>query len=179
MIDRSVLGTDLSYNQGPVDFVMAEANGVQFAGIRCTQFPWIDPRFKDNWRMSRGIIPRFPYVVYSPGGRGIDQADLFLGQFANRDYGELNTALDLELFPVDWDQLYIMVQDIEREIGREIMGYTGAWVLNQLKVPEWFRRKPHWLTGYNEIGPTMPSAYIPSVVCWQQSESWKVPWVGM
>jgi len=96
--------------------------------------------------------------------------------------GELPFAADLELEPVDWDEFRKWLIWLESWTGRPPDIYTGAWFYSHVGVkpiPDWVSDYNHWLTGYNDDGPSVwgPMAEVnPFITCWQQNSSWEVPW---
>jgi len=174
------LGIDCGFPQEGVDFVGAREAHVEFAAIRVGQGIWPDPDFEVLWSEAKTEkILRLGYMVYQPGVTGINQSRTYCDSMPANDRGELMPALDLEKNPVDWNQLYAMVTAIEQFDGREMMIYSGAWFLNGISVPAWIQAKPHWLVGYNDTGPTPLKGYSPEIICWQQTSSWNVAWVGL
>lgn len=181
MIELEPIGIDLAFIQGRVNFRLARAAGVLFALIRFLQGgDWSDSRALENWRGAKAEKHlRGPYLVWDErrGHGGQDHFQHFLRVFPDDDRGEFPAVIDLELHPVTWSELRVFYDLLLGYFGRAPWLYSGAWALNQLEVPLWVQMMVHWLTGYNEIGPTMPRAYTPRVLIWQKSDSWHVDWV--
>jgi len=174
------LGIDCGFPQEGVEFSGAREAHVEFAAIRIGQGEDPDSDFAESWPFAKQEkILRFAYDVYDPDIKGSVQAEIYSDTMPWQDRGELPPALDLELLPVNWNELKAMVDGIERFDGREAMiCYSGAWFLNQIVVPPWLQAKPFWLVGYNDSGPTIPKGFHPEVLCWQQTNAWIVKWVG-
>ena len=183
---ETVTGTDVSFNQKVVNWTLArERDDVKIALIRWTQVPWKDSRRVTNWiaagveRMFRGA-----YVVYDPDNEpsGYEHALFFIRDFEEqigRYDGELQVWVDVELEPLDWDELKIMCDTISAWSGRRVGIYTGSWFLKRhLPLPAWILNHDFWLTGYdNECGPDLMPGYNLDVRFWQRTSSWQVPWV--
>ena len=178
-------GVDVSYHQQFIEWLIASQD-IQFAFIRWTQGDdWFDSRAVMNWLNSRRVgdlrIARAPYIVWDQrrGAGGEEHFQFFIDKFRGMDHGELPPVIDLELKPVDWSEFLIFVALLKMYFGCDPWLYSGAWFLNQLDVPVAVQNLVHWLTGYNEVGPTMPRQYKPNVVVWQQANNWQVPWVNV
>lgn len=178
-VDRSILGVDLGYPQGVVNFQAASWDGVLFAFIRASQGCWKDPRFPVNWtNAKRTQVIRAPYIVYEPTEDGPVHITTFF-QVVGFDYGELNVMFDLEKVPVYWNVIRYIVDGIEERTQREIIPYSRPSFLDAVDVPAWFQKKDHMIASYNDVAPKLPQTYTPRVICWQQSNGWNVPWVNM
>ena len=184
------LGCDTSFHQGVIDWISAQLDGVVFAFIRWGQRgDWFDSQADDSWFNAKvaGIL-RGAYWVWDERD-GADAEDHFQGVLAvasniGLDHydGELPLVVDLELEPVDWDELEAFLVRLEGWMGRQPMIYTGSWFYARVKpLPDWLAEYDHWLTGYNDEGPSIwgPLAQLdPPVVCWQQANNWQVDWTG-
>jgi hypothetical protein len=177
-----VLGCDTSFHQRLVSWLGAKADGVWYAFIRfCQGGDWKDPRALESWaNAKKDKVLRAPYIVWDErrGHGGRDHFRNFMEIYPKHDPGELIIKIDLELHPVTWSEFLILVEELHGFQGFDPDLYSGAWFLNQLNVPIRVQQLDHWLTGYNDHGPTMPKNYTPSVVYWQQSDSWFVDWVN-
>ena len=157
------LGIDCGFPQKGVDFAGAREAGVEFAAIRIGQGEDPDSDFAESWpHAKQERILRFAYVVYDPDIKGLVHVEMYRDIMSPNDRGELAPSLDLELLPVNWNELKAMVDGIEKYDGREAMiCYSGAWFLNAIAIPAWLQAKSFWLTGYNDTGPTMPKGFHP------------------
>ena len=177
------LGCDTSYHQRFVLWAGAKRDNVWFAFIRfCQGGDWKDARALESWRNAKkDRVLRAPYIVWDErrGAGAQEHFRNFLEIFPREDKGELGVGLDLELKPVTWSEFMAFVDMLSAFFGVDPDLYSGAWFLNQLNVPVKVQQLDHWLTGYNDYGPTMPLAYKPNVVYWQQSSSWFVDWVNV
>lgn len=184
------LGTDTSFHQKLVDWWAAWFGGVMFAYVRWGQRKdWHDSYAKRSWIDSRKTpIVRGAYWVWDErdGDNANDHMDGI--REVNREIngwgmpydGELPFMVDLELEPVDWDELRRFLRLLELWAGRRPDIYTGSWFYdNVAPIPEWLELYNHWLTGYNDEGPDVwgPLAELdPFITCWQDSPSWRVTW---
>jgi lysozyme len=146
---------DVSKWEGLVDWNKSVAAGA--SAMYCKASQWVaDPRFADNWRNAKGVLPRGAYHYLDWGWSEIDQAKLFCGLLKN-DPGELPPVLDLELDPAPYKLTAVQVSTkalnflnyVEKELGRVPMLYTGyyywnAWGSNN----PIFARYPLWLPWY-------------------------------
>lgn len=179
-------GIDTSFNQKKIDWIAAREAGVIFAWIRGGQRgDWHDTWFPYSWFYSKeaGVYRGFYWVWDERDGAGWADHALGVRQVVPADdQGELPPCVDLELFPVDWDELHNFLLWLEEWTGRKPIIYTGAWFLTGFShVPSWIADYDLWLTGYNDVGPDIygPIADLPiKVVCWQQANNWNVDWVG-
>jgi GH25 family lysozyme M1 (1,4-beta-N-acetylmuramidase) len=182
--DQLPLGIDVSFYQGAIDWDAAWKDGVRFAAIRGGQrhglSGWTDSRFVENWKNAKRVgMLRMIYWVWDPASSGQQHFDGMRRaiDLVDGDMGELGGMPDVELAPVRWSDVELWLQKIDDFWGIPPLPYSGAWFLNQLQVPQFFRELDHFLTGYNNIGPDLPRDYTPDVVAWQQTSSWAVPWV--
>jgi len=175
--------TDVSFWQGEIYWPGAWEDGVRLATIRAGQrhglSGWTDSRFVENWTNARSAgLLRNLYWVWDPSASGQQHLDgIHRALDLVGDSGELQGVFDLELEPVRWGDVDVIITGMNDIWGRPPIVYSGAWFLNRVVVPPWFRALPHWLTGYNSIGPDYPRDYSPTVIEWQQTSSWVVDWV--
>jgi GH25 family lysozyme M1 (1,4-beta-N-acetylmuramidase) len=181
-----VLGVDVSFNQGIVDWVKAKAAGVVHAGIRWGQrhgrFGWTDSFQDMNWREAKEAgIDRYGYWVWDEReGDGAAEHMAGIVRVSLTYDGELPFVIDIELEPLDWDELRAFLLMVEDWAGHKPILYSGSWFYERVKpIPEWLEEYEHWLTGYNNSGPSVwgPLAELDiTVVNWQQSSTWAVAW---
>lgn len=182
------VGPDVSFHQRRVDWAAAFEDGVSFCFIRWGQRKdWADPWGPNNWLSAkRTPIFRGAYWVWDERG-GDDAEDHMDGVLAVASAccpggynGQLPMVADLELEPVSWSELHKWLLMLEAWSGRRPMIYTGAWFYNRIApLPDWLADYDHWLTGYNDTGPSIwgPLKQLdPTVICWQQSPAWRVSW---
>lgn len=182
------IGADTSFRQRHVDWFLAKQQDLVFAWIRAGQREdWHDGCFSASWLGAKlNNITRGFYWVWDERDDATWEAHKRGVQAVvpEDDKGELPPAVDLELPPVRWSSLRLFLQWLEEWSGRRPIIYTGAWFINQLQsespAPSWLQEYDFWLTGYNDVGPTYNGALRDQgvrVVCWQQANNWKVPWV--
>lgn len=182
------LGTDTSFHQRLVDWPRAFLAGVVFAYIRWGQRQdWHDSYAKRSWiNCAQTPISRGGYWVWDErDGDGADEHMAGVLEVA-RDIGldsydgELPFVADLELEPVNWDELHRWLLLLESWSGRRPDIYTGSWFYDRVDpLPGWLAEYNHWLTGYNDIGPDIwgpLEGLDPFVTCWQDSPAWAVDW---
>ncbi len=90
-------GIDVSHHQGPIDWAMARADGVDFAYIKASEGGDLrDPRFAENWAGAAGAdIRRGAYHFFTLCRAGADQATNFIA-LVPREADALPPAVDLE-----------------------------------------------------------------------------------
>lgn len=183
---QGVLGCDTSFNQGFVNWKKAKEDGVVHAGIRWGQRDgkngYTDQRARESWENAKiEEIDRFAYWVWDErAGHGAqDHYDGVVSVYPTYT-GELPFVADLELEPLDWDEFHAFLIMLEGWLGHKPIIYSGAWFYDRVDpLPEWLEEYSHWLTGYNNTGPSIwgPIAALTiRVVNWQQSSSWRVEW---
>lgn len=61
---QGIFGYDVSRWQGSIDFAKMRNSGARFVIIKAGQGNWIDPRFDENWRNAKGVLPRSTYWYF-------------------------------------------------------------------------------------------------------------------
>jgi len=193
------LGCDVSFRNRGVNWAGAKADGVEFAGIRWGQrdghtepdgSSWTDPDVEDNWNGAADEeIERMAYWVWDErdGNTAQEHMDGVLAVAVRisggRYDGEISFVVDLELEPVDWNELHEFLVLLENWSGERPRIYSGSWFYDRVDpLPEWLEEYEHWMTGYNDDGPSIwgPIAELDiDVVCWQQANNWQVTWCGL
>lgn len=183
---KGVLGCDVSFNQGEPDWAGAKADGVVHAGIRWGQRDgkngYTDSQQERNWRETKAQeIDRYGYWVWDErvGNGAQDHMDGVVRVSPTYD-GELPFVADLEVEPLDWDEFHDFLIMLEDWAGVKPIIYSGSWFYDRVDpLPEWLEEYKHWLTGYNDTGPSIwgPLAELEIVIVnWQQTSSWSVDW---
>jgi len=88
----AILGIDVSKWQGSVNWKLAVNKDARFAIIKASQWDK-DPRFDENWRNSKGLLPRGAYHYLDWGWDEVKQAELFV-RCMGSDIGELPPVCD-------------------------------------------------------------------------------------
>jgi lysozyme len=153
-------GLDISHWQGGFDPRIAYANGARFMYFKASQnVP--DSRFAENWKKTKGIMPRGAYHYLDWGWSEIEQAKLFVKTMAG-DWGELPPCLDFEMYPAPYGlsaalcsgKAWNFVRYVEEATRRIPMIYTGYYFWN-----DW---------GSNNSGWAKYPLWLP----WYASETW-------
>src|SRR3989337_2471491 len=181
-----VLGTDVSLFNGLVYWPGAKADGVVHAGIRWGQRDgrngYGDPRRLENWLGAKAVaIDRFGYWVWDErAGHGAAAHMAGVVTCSLTYDGELPFVVDVELLPLRWDELHSFLIRVESWAGRRPLIDPGSWYYDIVDpLPAWLEQYEHWLTGYNDDGPSVwgPLADLDiAVVNWQQSHAWQAGW---
>ncbi len=157
-------GIDVSHWDGLVNYPKMLANGASFLYAKASQWA-ADPRFAENWKNAKGILPRGAYHFLDWGWSEIKQAELFV-KTMDGDWGELPPVLDLEMNPAPYsltaalisNKAWNFLKHVENTTGRIPMLYTGYYFWNS------------W--GSNDIGWT----HFPLWLAWYAPEWWvRVP----
>jgi hypothetical protein len=61
---HNIVGYDISKWQGNVDFAKMKGGGASFVIMKASQGNWTDPKFTENWKAAKGILPRASYHYY-------------------------------------------------------------------------------------------------------------------
>ena len=150
-----ILGIDVSKWQGFVNWRIAVSNGARFAYIKSSQWT-TDPRFKENWENSKGLLARGAYHFLDWGLSEVKQAEIMVSSMGN-DFGELPPVCDFEQEPAPYGltneqaiaKLKRFLDTVENLTGRIPAIYTGYYRWNRLgnTLPKW-KRYPLWLPWY-------------------------------
>jgi len=166
-------GIDVSKWEGLVDYSKAFASGASFMYAKASQWS-ADPRFAENWRNAKGILPRGAYHFLDWGWSEIEQAKLFVATM-NGDWGELPPVLDLEMEPfagmkaVDVSaKVWNFLKYVEKATGRIPMPYSGFYYWNQwgnlnlgwVHFPFWLAwYAPEWYVKLRSGGTGVPKPW--------------------
>ncbi len=184
----TLLGIDVSHNNGPVDWRQVAAGGLAFAYAKATEGTgFVDPLFGTNWAaMKQAGLMRGAYHFFHPAKPVAAQADKFVsvvGHLAGRD---LPPMLDLEetvpqnewtgvtkakrvALALDW------LERVEKALGRKPIVYTRSGF-----VQEAFDRAGPlaeyvlWIAHYTSApAPAIPPGWSAWTI-WQFTETGRV-----
>jgi len=151
----TIRGIDVSKWQGFVNWKLAVNNGARFAYIKSSQWD-TDPRFKENWANSKGILPRGAYHYLDWGWDEVKQAELMVKSMG-ADFGELPPACDFEQNPAPYGltptqttaKLQRFLDTVECLTGRIPTIYTGYYFWKDWgnTLAKW-TKYPQWLPWY-------------------------------
>lgn len=172
------LGADISFyddeNETPemVNFEKMAAEGIEFLFIRGGQNLWHDPDFLENWKRSKGLIPRGLYWFLDDRIDPEVQVQILFDMLKSTgDFGELPIVMDFETTPdkdnsdgqySGWHNLYKALAKCERLMpDKDFMIYTGFyfwrkygpsyWLPTQKASLDYFLKYPAWIANYDTI----------------------------
>jgi lysozyme len=150
-----VIGCDVSYWNGAVDFAKMKSAGAQFCYIKASQLLQ-DSTFAANWKNCKGVLPRGAYHFLDWHTSELTQAQTFISAMGG-DWGELPPCVDFEydpsLFGLGADEvqgkLWNFLKAVQKATGRPPMIYTGyyywlQWGTNNIG----WQPFPLWLAWY-------------------------------
>lgn len=163
----AVIGQDISFYQGSVDFSKMKNAGTEFVIIRAGQNTWIDTQVTNNMTGAKTAgIPRGTYWFYDSRAEPKSQARLYINALKG-DLGELPLFADLEEKYGGryggWHNWYIFLEELRRLAGTHEIGiYTAPyyWKENMAGVSkanqDYFKRYPLWIANYGVNSPMVP-----------------------
>ncbi len=154
-----IIGIDIALWQGAVDFPSLPKAGIQFVIIKATNGSRsVDPRFKQNWAASKGLLPRGAYLWFTDDDP-VQQADFAVKTLSDAgDIGDISLTVDFEEPKTAYrgtallDRLRTCLARIETVTGRAPILYTGSWYwqgyAHDLDAPDIVDKYPLWLAQY-------------------------------
>ena len=174
----TVLGIDVSYYQGVVNWPKVKAAGVGFAVIRVADGAnFKDPKFATNWAgtQAAGII-RGGYQFFRPEQDPMAQAKIMIDAIGTYQDGDLPPTIDVEISdgiaPAKLAaNLGIYIDAIEDGLGVEPIVYTGSYFWrDNVGAPTTWSDAPMWIAAYGPTCPTILNAWT-NWQFWQYSGS--------
>jgi hypothetical protein len=155
MINR--IGYDISHWQGSVNFQTMKASGGSFVIMKASQGVWEDPKFDENWKAAKGVLPRGSYHYYDNRYPPKEQAQKYFDTIKHDLEGPC--VLDLEDRQVGiysgWRGWYDFLVELERLYpGATIVIYSNFYyiveMLSVAKVSQrqYFAKFLFWLASY-------------------------------
>lgn len=172
---------DVSYCQGPIDFDMMRATGLDGVIIRAGQRNWVDVRFKENWQKAKAAgMPRGSYWYYDSREDPKKQAALWWSLIKD-DPGELVHVADLEESYSGPYGLPSHMQAFIQEFQRlsslpddRVVIYTGYfWWIQRVGNNSFFLRFFLWLAWYAPMDVVrVPAPWLEDdLLFWQYTSS--------
>lgn len=165
-----VEGTDVSDNQGSIDWASVAGAGLGFAFIKASEgnlehYTWFAP----NWEASQktSLLRGATHYFYA-NADGKEQARIFLSRFPSGYDGQLPPALDLDykgLIKGDGgpkaaiQTALAWLRTVEQATRRKPVIYAGGQSLSYLQYPNELADYPHWIANSHE--PRLPSSWGP------------------
>lgn len=164
----SVLGIDVSHDQGEIDWFSVARSATRFAFAKATDgSTFVDPFFAKNWPRIRDVgLLRGAYHYARPGGDPEAQASHFAGVAGPLAWGQLPPAIDLEVTDglskdalIDWTLAF--TAKAEALFGCPLIVYTGGLWRNQLGNPvvSGLSTRLLWTARYGSLEPVVPATW--------------------
>lgn len=95
--NKTVLGIDVSYYQGDIDWNAVKNTTVKFAIARKSDGTFMDTKFQKNWDgiKAAGLI-RGVYQYFEPDGDAVQQANIVIDAVGKLGNGDLPAMIDVE-----------------------------------------------------------------------------------
>jgi lysozyme len=175
----TLLGIDVSANQGTVDWSAVRNAGVVFGVARAIrENGLVDNFFVRNWtEMKSSGIVRGAYIFFNAAKDAADQAQKFLSTVQVGE-NDLPPVLDIEknegvTGPALIESVQKWLDIVERETGRKPIIYTGLSFWNS-NMNDQFGTYPLWIARYGVNNPEpLPKGWN-SWTFWQYTESGSV-----
>jgi lysozyme len=174
-----VLGVDVSYYEGTINWTSLHAGGVQFAFIRVSDGTGFhDPKFASYWPAAKnaGVI-RGAYQFFRPNQNVIAQADLLIAALGGTyTPGDLPPVIDVEVTggygpSTVATKVRQWVDHVKGVLGVDPIVYTGKYFWrDQVGGPTSFVGNPLWIAQYTSHCPDLPSPW-PTWTFWQNSDT--------
>ncbi len=178
--DDTVVGIDVSYWQGTIDWAEVAADGVDFAFIRVSDGTgFLDPDFDYNWEGAAGVgIVRGAYQFFRPDQGGVEQAELLLDVMGPLGADDLPPVIDVEategFSPSEIaDEIGLWIDTVEAAIGRAPIIYTSPYFWNNSVESDDFADYPLWIANWEVSCPNLPDPWS-DWAFWQDSDDGSV-----
>lgn len=161
----TVLGIDVSKwqdeNSTPqmMDFNKSKDAGANYVFIKVSQATYLDPDYILNWAHAKDAgLPVGGYHYLDWTKPAVDQARFFAGVL-KADPGQLPPVVDFECRKNNpgkskaTESLYQFCVTVERELGRKIMIYTGAFYWKEFYSgahADYFASRFLWIASYSD-----------------------------
>jgi len=180
---NTVLGVDVSYYQGAVDFDELAAGGFGFAIARISDgIDHPDDRFVDNWSaIAKAGLVRGAYQFFEPDEDAAVQADLVVSAVGKLGPADLPVALDLETTsgmaaPELALRAEVWLARVEAGTGKRPLIYSVASFWNRLESDAG-GVYPLWVADYGASCPALPAPWT-TWTFWQRSGDGRAPGIS-
>lgn len=170
---KTVLGIDVSYYQGNIDWNQVKTTSVKFAIARKNDGTFMDPQFQKNWDgiKAAGLI-RGAYQYFRPDSDPTVQANVIIDAVGKLGDGDLPVMIDVEepsgLSTSAYTQRIKTWMDlVEAGTGKLPMVYTGKYIWQDEVATTMFNDSALMHAGYpNACYPGTGNA---TLNCWMNS----------
>lgn len=170
---KTVLGIDVSYYQGDIDWNAVKDFGVKFAITRKSDGTFLDTKFQKNWDgiKSAGLI-RGVYQYFEPDGDVTTQANIVIDAVGKLGNGDLPAMLDVEAAGNLTSAAYTAkiqkwLDLVEAGTGKLPMIYTGKYFWQDNVASSAFNDSALAHAGYPNA--CYPTTGHPPLGCWMNS----------
>jgi lysozyme len=180
---NTVLGVDVSYYQGAVDFDELTTGGFGFAIARISDgIDHPDDRFAENWSaIAKAGLVRGAYQFFEPDEDAAAQATLVVNAVGKLGVRDLPVALDLETTSgLAASELAaraeIWLAQVEAGTGKRPLIYSVASFWNRLESDAG-GVYPLWVADYGVSCPALPASWT-AWTFWQRSGNGRAPGIS-
>jgi lysozyme len=175
---QTVLGVDVSYYDGNVNWTRARAAGVAFTFVRVSDgLTFHDPKFTANWQGAKAAgVLRGAYQFFRPSDDPTEQADLLIAAIGGKyTPGDLPPVIDVEVTQgaspsTLASKIRVWVNRVQTKLGVRPIIYTGTYFwADQVGGPTDFAGDPMWLARYTSC-PAVTSPWT-TWTFWQYSDT--------
>ncbi len=176
--DEVVLGIDVSYYQGTIDWDAVAGDGYAFAIARINHSDFMDPQFDANWAGIKNVgLVRGAYQYFEPGEDPVWQAEVVVDKVGMLGPGDLPVVIDVETTSGLTDKAAIVasiaewIDIVEAGTGKTPIIYTGKYFWQDNVSSDAFADVPLWHAQYpNACQP--PQAPPPACGCANIADQW-------
>lgn len=176
--DEVVLGIDVSYYQGTIDWDAVAGDGYAFAIARINHSDFMDPQFDANWAGIKEVgLVRGAYQYFEPGEDPVWQAEVVVDKVGMLGPGDLPVVIDVETTSGLTDKAAIVasiaewIEIVEAGTGKTPIIYTGKYFWQDNVSSDDFADVPLWHAQYpNACQP--PQAPPPTCGCANVADQW-------
>jgi hypothetical protein len=169
---HNIVGYDISKWQGAVNFQKMKAGGASFVIVKASQGNWADPKFAENWKAAKGVLPRSSYHYYDnrypPDAQARKYFDILRGDLEGMCW------LDLEDRSTGvyqgWQGWYDFLEEFKQVYpGARIGIYSNFYYIIEMlsfatkAQRDYFGQYPLWLANYgtDPFHPAYSSTMVP------------------
>ena len=176
--DEVVLGIDVSYYQGTIDWNAVAGDGYSFAIARINHSDFMDPQFDANWAGIKNVgLVRGAYQYFEPGEDPVWQAEVVVEKVGMLGPGDLPVVIDVETTSGLTDKAAIVasiaewIDIVEAGTGKTPIIYTGKYFWQDNVSSDAFADVPLWHAQYpNACQP--PQTPPPECGCANIADQW-------
>ncbi len=155
-------GIDVSHYDESIDFQKLVDAGYKFCSAKCTEgLTNVDPRYKSNKFKAKAAGLLFgAYHFFRPGQDALRQAAHFLTH-ADIQKGDMIPMFDWEVSQgkADVSKAKLFLDTVENAIGKKMIIYGPPYMLDDFRLPFYFKEHALWIAHYGTTAPLVPSPW--------------------